>query len=75
MANWTKRNGELVDRKYLRRRAMQKMRGVSYRDHAIAVTIDNDAWLKGRDGMLVECVVDDAWLGGLRDWAKQEGWT
>ena len=69
---WTKRNGELVNRAYLRRRAMQKMRHQEYREFAIAATIDNDAWLKGKDGMLVEAVVDAAWDDGFYAWVMDK---
>ena len=55
MDTYTKNNGEIVDRFYVRRRVVSDS-GVK----VAKVTVDNDEWMRGRNGMLASAIVRDA---------------
>lgn len=69
--HWTLRSGEIVGLPYVIRRIRQHLNrqwshlpGAERRariDATIAGIIANDAWLRFRNGCLVEALCDDAW--------------
>jgi hypothetical protein len=53
--SYTKNNGEIVDRDYVRCRVVSKCGA-----KVAQLTVDNNDWMRGRNGMLASAIVRDA---------------
>lgn len=64
-AYWTLNNGKIVGRPYVRRRAvnalarLRRLYSLDDRRATLAATIENDAWMRARNGNTVASVVRD----------------